>query len=424
MGAVMGSKHLKAIAVRGKKAIPVSQPERFGTLRREANIALKEDTLSLAMRQAGTAAVSDYLDYLGVMPKRYFTGDIFEGMDRVSGSTMANTILSKVSACHGCVIACGRRVKLDDGQERKGPEYETIAGFGPNLGIDDLEAITMLGEWCDRYGMDTISLSNTIGLAFLMFERGLMTKGDADGFELRWGDAEMVLGLVHQTAKREGFGELLAEGALALATRFGNPELAAQVNGLEVAYHDPRGASGMALVYATSPRGACHNQSDYFMVDLSQTVDELGIEFYERQAGAEKAANVARHQDWVTASNALVICIFANVPPKMVTDLTNAATGFELTIDEMLAIGERAWNLKRVINNRLGVGRSNDRLPGHLMTPLTGGGSADYVPPLDEMLNAYYMARDWDAKSGKPTAERLKKLDLEWANPDIWGGQS
>jgi len=424
MGAVLGSKHVKAIAVRGKNAIPVSQPERFGTLRRAANIALKEDTVSLAMRQAGTAAVADYLDYLGVMPKRYFTGDSFAGMDHVSGSAMANTILSKVSACHGCVIACGRRVKLDDGEERKGPEYETIVGFGPNLGIDDLKAITMLGEWCDRYGMDTISLSNTIGLAFLMFERGLMTKGDADGFELRWGDAEKALELVHLTAKREGFGELLAEGALALATRFGNPELAAQVNGLEVAYHDPRGSSGMALVYATSPRGACHNQSDYFMVDLGQTVDELGIEFYERQAGAEKAANVARHQDWATAGNALVICKLANVPPKMVTDLTNAATGFELTIDEMLAIGERAWNLKRAINNRLGVGRSNDRLPGHLMTPLTGGGSAGYVPPLEEMLNAYYRARDWDAKSGKPTAERLKKLDLEWVIPDIWGGQS
>jgi aldehyde:ferredoxin oxidoreductase len=196
--------------------------------------------------------------------------------------------------------------------------------------------------------------------------------------------------------------------------------MAAQVNGLELGYHDPRGSSGMALVYATSPRGACHNQSDYFMVDMGQSIDELGIEFISRQAGAEKAGFVATHQDWVTAGNALVMCVLANVPPQMVSDLCSAATGYDLTIKEMLAIGERTWNLKRVINNRLGVSRANDRLPKHLMTPLKGGGSAGYVPPIEEMLVAYYGARGWDSKTGKPKRERLKKLGLNWVVADVW----
>jgi aldehyde:ferredoxin oxidoreductase len=423
MGTVMGSKHLKAVAVRGKQTIPIAQPEEFATLRREANIALKSDTVSLALREAGTASIAGYLDYLGVMPKLYFTGDTFEGTEQISGSAMASTILRKVSACHGCVVACGRIVKLADGDERKGPEYETIVGFGPNLGIDDLEAITMMGEWCDRYGMDTISLSNTIGLAYLLFERGMLSSKDTGGIDFTWGDAEAAMKLVHMTAKREGFGEQLAEGSLALATKYGDPEMAAQVKGLEVGYHDPRGASGMALVYATSPRGACHNQSDYFMVDMGQSMEEMGIEYIDRHAGAEKAGNVARHQDWVTAQNALVICVLANVPGQMIADLASAAMGFDLTIEEMLAIGERAWNLKRAINNRLGVGREDDRLPKHLMTPLAGGGAAGYVPPLEEMIEAYYRARGWDPKSGKPTQERLGMLGLDWVIPHLWGAQ-
>lgn len=423
MGAVMGSKRLKAIAVRGNQSIPIADPERFGILRREANIALKGDALSSAFREIGTGAGAEYFDYLGTMPKRYYTGDVFEGIERVSGGGMAHTILKGVSACHACVVACGRRVQIAGGGQQKGSEYETMVGFGPNLGIDDLEAVTMLGEWCDRYGMDTISISNTIGLAYLLFEGGQLSEKDTGGIELRWGDAKAALELVHMTARGEGFGEQLAEGSLALAKKYGDPEMAAQVNGLEVAYHDPRGASGMALVYATSPRGACHNQSDYFMVDLGQTNEDVGVGFFERQGGAEKAGNVARHQDWCTALNSLVLCLLANVPAQMIVDLVNAATGFDFSIEEMLANGERAWNLKRAINNRMGIGRGNDRLPQHLMKPLAGGGAAGYTPPLEEMLEAYYAARGWDAESGKPTPERLRTLGLEWVIPEIWEGE-
>jgi aldehyde:ferredoxin oxidoreductase len=231
---------------------------------------------------------------------------------------------------------------------------------------------------------------------------------------------DVVEKLVKLTAQPQDIGDWIAEGALALARRFGVEEAAVQVNGLEVAYHDPRGASGSALVYATSPRGACHNQSDYFLPDLfGQTEESLGMEFFERHVGAEKAGNVAIHQNWRTVSNALVMCIFANVPPQTVLDLVNAATGHNYALEELLRAGERGWNLKRAINNRLGLTRANDKLPKGLLEPYQDGGSAGYVIPFDEMLSAYYLARDWDPSTGYPSPAKLESLGLDWVElPD------
>jgi aldehyde:ferredoxin oxidoreductase len=334
---------------------------------------------------------------------------------------MAETILSGVSACQACVIACGRVVTLDDGARRKGPEYETIVSFGPNLLVDDLAAITRLGELCDRYGMDTISLGNTIGLAFHLYEQGDITAKDTGRLELKWGDVEAIEKLIHLTAQREGIGEVLAHGSRFLGRYFGKEEEAVQVNGLEVAYHDPRGVSGMALSYATSPRGACHNQSDYFFVDWGHANEELGIEYIPRHAGAEKAANVARHQDWRTVYNALVMCIFANVSPQIQVDLINAACGYEWDVEDMMRCGERGWNMKRAINNRMGLTRKNDKLPKTLLEPLKEGGAEGYVIPFDEMIKAYYGARGWDPGTGRPTREKLESLGLEDVSNDLWG---
>jgi aldehyde:ferredoxin oxidoreductase len=270
--------------------------------------------------------------------------------------------------------------------------------------------------------MDTISLSNTMGLAFTLFERGVITVADTGGLALTWGDAAVVEQLVHQTARRQGFGALLAEGARVLGQRFGAEDQAVQVNGLEVAYHDPRGASGMALVYATSPRGACHNQSDYFLADLGQVESSLGLETFDRHAGAEKAANVARHQDWRTVCNALVLCFFANVPPENILELVNAACGLSWTVGDLLRCGERAWNLKRVINHRLGLRRANDKLPKPLREPYPDGGSAGFVPDFETMLTAYYAARGWDPATGYPTRQKLSNLGLDWVIADLYPG--
>lgn len=422
LGAVMGAKNLKAVAVYGKKAtLPLARSGVYAGLRSASNRTLKQDNQSQVMHELGTASAANYSEYLGALPARYYHQGSFNQVDNVSGANMSESILSGTSACHACVIACGRVVTLDDGVRRKGPEYETIISFGPNLLVDDLAAITQLGELCDRYGMDTISVGNTIGLAFYLYEQGVITQNETGGLKLRWGDVEVIERLIHLTARREAIGEVLAHGSRFLGRYFGREEEAVQVNGLEVAYHDPRGVSGMALSYATSPRGACHNQSDYFMVDWGNTNEEAGIGFFGRQDGAGKAANVARHQDWRTVYNALVMCIFANISPGTQVDLINAACGLHWGIQDMMRAGERGWNLKRAINNRLGLTRKNDKLPRALLEPYQDGGSAGYVIPFDEMIKAYYAARGWDLQTGRPKIEKLRSLGLEDVAKDLWG---
>jgi aldehyde:ferredoxin oxidoreductase len=412
---VLGSKNLKAIAARGSHKIPVAHEAAFNALRSSANLQLRNHTATTVLRELGSASSAEYFDFLGEMPKRYFTQGTFAGAERVSGSVMKETLLTGVSTCHACVIACGRKVKLPQTGEGKGPEYETLVGFGPQLLVDDLVAITRLGQLCDAYGLDTISMSNVIGLAYLLYADGKLTDTEAGG-PLRWGEASGAERLIHLTVTGDGIGGVLGQGARALGQHCGVPEWAVQVNNLEVAYHDPRGASGMALVYATSPRGACHNQSDYFMVDIwNEARDDIGTELFDRFDGAEKAASVARHQDWRTVNNALVSCVFAQTPAITLLELVNAATGFDYSLSEFLQVGERAWTLKRLINHRLGLTRANDMLPQALLTPLPDGNSAGFAPDLPAMLAAYYKARGWDAQTARPTSATLERLGLSWA---------
>ncbi len=422
MGALMGSKNLKAVAVQGHGKVPVADSARYALARSEANRALRSDSMTQVMRELGTSGAAEYFDYLGEMPKRYYHQGTYHEDMRVSGAAMKETILVGVSACHACVIACGRVVRLEDGQKRKGPEYETLVGFGPNLMLNDPVLATRLGELCDRYGMDTISMSNTIGLAFHLYEMGKITSQDTGGLELVWGNAAVVEPLIQMTVRRQGFGDCLADGALALGRHFGAEDEAVQVNGLEVAYHDPRGATGMALVYATSPRGACHNQSDYFFVDLGQVEVSLGMEFHDRRGGAEKAHNVAIHQNWRTVFNSLVLCIFSNVSPETVVSLINEACGYRWTINEMLCAGERGWNLKRAINHRLGLSRLNDRLPKTLIQPYHDclPRESCFVPEFDSMMKAYYEARGWDPETGYPTRQKLNGLGLDFVIEDLY----
>ena len=291
------------------------------------------------LHELGSAGGADYWDYLADMPKRYFQNGDYENATNISGASIAESILVGTSACHACVIACGRVVQLEDGEKRKGPEYETLAGFGPNLWYDDPVGITKLGELCDRYGMDTISTSNVIGLVFKLNQMGVISQEEAGNISLEWGNPASIEALIHLTAQREGLGEWIAKGSRELARHFGCEEEAVQVNGLEVPYHDPRGSSGMGLVYATSPRGACHNQSDYFLIDMGQVLTDLGMDSDDRQGGAEKALNVAIHQDWRTVANALVLCVFANVPVETVLELVNPACGLEWQVADLM----RCW---------------------------------------------------------------------------------
>ena len=421
MGAVMGAKNLKAVAVKGNGKVPVADPEKYASLRSNANHELKVDTYTTLMHELGTAGAADYLDYLAEMPKKYYQNGVYDKAVKISGANIAESILVGTSACHACVIACGRVVRLEDGEKRKGPEYETLAGFGPNLLFDDPNRITRLGELCDRYGMDTISLSNTIGLVFKLHEMGVLGT-EAGELALDWGYPDTIESLIHQTAQQEGMGAWIAKGSRELGKHFSCEEEAVQVNGLEVPYHDPRGASGMALVYATSPRGACHNQSDYFVIDIGQVLTDLGMKPIDRHAGAEKARNVAIHQNWRTVANSLVLCVFANVPAETLVDLVNAACGVDWDIEDLMLTGERGWNLKRAINNRLGITRMNDTLPKALTKPYSDhpAGADGYAPDLEKMLEAYYEVRGWDSRTGYPKRDKLISLGLEWLMEDLW----
>jgi len=250
---------------------------------------------------------------------------------------------------------------------------------------------------------------------------GGISKKEVDGISLDWGNPEIIEQLIYQTVKKEGIGEWIAKGARELGKHFGYEDEAIQVNGLEAPYHDPRGSSGMALVYATSPRGACHNQSDYYLIDIGQVLTSIGMEQFSRQGGAEKSRNVSIHQDWRTISNSLVVCTFANVPPESILDLVNAACGLDWSLKELILTGERGWNLKRAINNRLGLTRENDKLPKALLQPYADhpSGAVDFFPDLKNMLEAYYEVREWDQTTGYPKKEKLQSLGLDWLVEDL-----
>lgn len=422
MGAVMGSKHLKAIAVRGTGKIPLADEPTYKKLRVQSNKNLLEQNLTAVMKETGTAGSADYLQYLGDMPQKYWTQATFEGATNISGGEMANTILVGTAACQGCVISCGRVVDILEGPyathgKAKGPEYETICAFGSQLLVDDLPMITALGDRCDRLGMDTIAAGNTIALAYLLFDRQVLTAADTGGVELRWGDALPCFDLLEQISHREGFGALLAKGSRALAEACGVPELAVHVNGLDVPMHDPRAHTGQALAYLTSPIGASHNHSDYFMVEMGGSMEELDIPMTDRLVDEGKAGYVARHQYWRTVCNDLVICFFAVVSQAEIADLLTAATGETWDIPRMLQAGERAWNLKRMINLRLGWSPEMAKLPHLLLQPLPDGGQEGHVPDAAAMLREYHAASGWDLETGIPTPAKLAELGLDFSAP-------
>lgn len=423
MGAVMGSKNLKAIAVRGTGSLPLADQEGFHRLRVEANKALKDENMTAILHETGTSGAAEYLQMLGDMPQRYWTQAAFDGAEKISGAEMAQTILTGKTRCHACIIACGREVTIPDGAyatggKGKGPEYETISSFGAQLLVDDLAVITALGNLCDRLGLDTISAGNTIALAYLLFERGILTEDDTAGMVLQWGDAVPCFDLLRGIVERDGLGALLAQGSRSFAAHFGVEELAVQVNNLEVPMHDPRAFTGQALAYVTSPRGACHNQSDHFNVELGGSMDDVGVPMTERLEDGGKAHYVARHQHWRTVCNNLPVCFFAVVPPDTLVALLNAATGRSWELEALLLAGERAWNLKRAYNCRLGWTRAAEKLPQLLLEPLEGSGQMGHVPDMDLLLKEYYAACGWDSGTGYPLPEKLEALGLEFARQD------
>jgi aldehyde:ferredoxin oxidoreductase len=360
----------------------------------------------------------------GNLPIRYWTGAQFDEATNLSGVAMAETILTRSVPCYGCAVACGREVTLKDtpyGVEVvDGPEYETIAMFGAQLLVSDLAGVAYANHLCNRLGLDTISAGSSIALAVLLYDRGILTAADTGGLPLKWGDIEMACTLVEMIARRQGFGDVLAGGTKRIAARYGAEELAVHVNGLEPAAHDPRALSGMALVYATSPRGACHMQGDMYAVDMGLTIPEVGILPSGRFKTRGKARVVVNLQNWRTLYNSAIMCVFVNPTAPVLGRLLGAATGGSPDIAEWQRAGERIFNIKRAFNNRLGVRRGNDRLPQLLLRPLANG-SQGRTPRMESLLRDYYAVRDWDWESGKPARDRLITLGLPEVAEDLWG---
>ena len=425
MGAVMGSKNLKAIAVRaGKQKIALHDPAAFQAALRPAIEMLPDDNITQVWRAVGTSGSIDYLGLLGDLPVKYWTQATFD-FGKISGNTLAETILTGHATCHACVVACGRKVERAAGHalpHAEGPELETLVAFGSLMLNDDLNLITYIGSQCDALGLDSISTGSTIAFATFLREQGLVPASAFDRMNLRWGDLQQTLQLVYMIAQRQGLGDALAEGTRAFGARYGVEGLAVQVNGLELAMHDPRALGGMALVYATSPIGASHNQAEYYMVDASgKIVEELNITAIDRFQTQGKPANVVRHQDWRAVSASLVQCIFPNPPAKNTVEMLAAATGYDLTLSNVLSYGERIWNLKRALNIKLGyAARANEKLPELLLKPLADGGTEGHTVELEPMLREYYAYRHWDWETGKPRRDKLLALGMPEIAKELW----
>ncbi|MBE9472672.1 MAG: aldehyde ferredoxin oxidoreductase family protein [Chloroflexi bacterium] len=424
MGAVMGSKNLKAVGVRGSARVPLADPDGFKAVVREIIAGLDEDMQAISFQLAGTASGVDMLLMYGDMPIRYYQQGEWEGASNLSGVLMTDQYLNKGTACYRCPIACGRETRAPNyGLDKvDGPEYETLGAFGSLAMVDDLEAVIYAGHLCNVYGVDTISTGCTIALACEMFERGIISAADTGGLEIRYGDVQMTHRLIEMIAHRDGFGDVLAEGSAALAERFGVPELAVTVNRLEVPMHDPRAFVGLAVTYALSPRGACHMEGDMYGVDMGMgPALELGILPGDRfDATEEKGRIAARQQAWRNLYNAMILCQFQNPGVERVLAALNGATGWGLEADDLMTLGKRIVTLKRMLNMRRGLTRADDRLPDLLMQPLEGG-TEGMVPDVDVLLAGAYAEYGWDPETGKPTRETLEELGLGFAAGERWG---
>ncbi len=425
MGAVMGAKNLKAVAVLGHKQVPVADPEALNRALRDVLEFIEDDPSSIVFRLMGTANGVMLQADMGDMPSRHFAGDTFPDALDISGPIMSETILQRRASCFRCPIGCGRRTATTREPHAvpgiDGPEYETIASFGSLLDCSNLDGIAHANHLCNVYGLDTISCGVTIALAYQMFEAGVLSERDTDGLRLEWGEIAPAIALIPKIARREGFGALLAEGSLALARQFGVEDWAVHVKGLEVPMHDPRAIIGMALVYATSARGASHMDGDMFMVDLGQENAELGIYPGDRfEQSPEKVDTVIRTQNYNAFTNCLISCSNAFYGSHRWRAMVAAVTGRDISPAEVLAIGERIYNLKRALANRLGATRSDDRLPAPLLTPLPEGGTEGNVPDMARLLPEFYSQRGWDWDSGKPFFDKLQDLGLNYVANELW----
>ncbi|NLF02794.1 MAG: aldehyde ferredoxin oxidoreductase family protein [Anaerolineales bacterium] len=427
LGAVMGSKRLKAVAVRGTLGVKIADREKVNSV--SGWLRDNWPKLSQGLHDNGTADGLLDLDERGGLPTRNFQEGSFEGALKITGATMTDEILVERDNCFACPIACKRKVKTAGRHQTDpkygGPEYETLGALGSCCGIDDLEAIAYGNQLCNAFGLDTISAGVTIAWAMECFERGLLTTKDTDGLDLRFGNADAMVTLVERIARREGFGNLLAEGSLRAARQIGRgtERYAMQVKGQEVPMHEPRIKFGLDLGYAISPTGAdhVHNIHDTGFENAADLDDVRSIGILDplpaKSLGPEKVRLAAYWINRQMLHNSMGMCMFLPYRLWHLCDMVQGITGWNSSAFELLKVGERALAMARAFNAREGFDSEDDEPPWRFSTAFESGPAAGVKVPAEEVAEAielYYGMMGWDRDSGAPTRARLYELGIGW----------
>ena len=432
MGAVMGSKKLKAVAVRGRGGPAMADQARVRELAKYLVDNWK--TWAGALNDLGTANVVRGLNAGGGLPTRNFREGAFEHYEEICGETMRDTILVGRGTCYACPIHCKREVRVGEPWHVEplygGPEYETIAAVGSLCGVHDLGAIAKANWICNAQGVDTISVGTTIAFAMECFEAGLLSEKDTGGLRLTFGNAEAMVKMVEMIARREGLGDLLAEGVRRAAEQIGGraPEYAMHIKGQELPMHEPRLKQGMGIGYAVSPTGADHCHSIHDTLFTGQSLDLQRIKtmgFLEplpaRDLGEQKVRLHFYDSTWRHTLNTLVACLLVKWPYDKMTEVVNAVTGWNSSYMELHKVGERAQTLARIFNLREGFTSADDTMPRRIFSPFPSGPLAGVG--VDEDLHhkavvTYYQMMGWDAQ-GIPTPAKLAELNISWAGSEI-----
>lgn len=435
LGAVMGAKRLKAIACGGNQQINLADKDAFRDIAKRQIDFLDESLLKVGFETFGTNMVSDMVNVRGGYPTRNWQHGVFDQIDEVNAEALTNKVLIKGVNCFACPIACGRLTEIREGKwqkhEGEGPEYETTNVFGALCGISDINAITMANYLCNHFGLDTISTGATIAFAMECYEKGILTKEDTGGLEIKFGDTEIIVDLVDKIAQREGIGDLLAEGTRIMSEKLGqgSQRFAMHVKGLELPAYDPRAAKICGLGYVTASRGGDHItayvQGPTFIDVPFLVVDDSHIKdpFIADPAEARILIDM---ENALTVFDAIGGCKFMGIllTAKDIAQLIASATGRDFSVADFRKTGERIFNLTRAYCYREGAGREADALPERLMEdPLPEGPARGMVidkGTLEMMKDAYYQFRGWDKLLGIPTPEKLAELYLDDLSPDLW----
>ncbi|MFW9827545.1 MAG: aldehyde ferredoxin oxidoreductase family protein, partial [Candidatus Thorarchaeota archaeon] len=422
MGAVMGSKKLKAITVRGPKMRYIAaNSEKFKLAVKKAKKHIMDSYITEMWSKFGTSGGIDTSNAYGDLPIKYWTLGKWDKAYKISGVTAANSIYTRQYYCFSCPIGCAHKAIVKQGDykmnfETEAAEFETVVGFGSLILNDNLESIQKANYLCNDYGIDTISGSSTIALIYYLFNNKKIKSEEIDGLEPKWGNIDIALEMIKKIVYREGIGNLLAEGSDAVGQHFNiSSDEIATVYGMEVPYHDPRHIYGMAIAYAlATPRGPCHESCDLFLVLLGSQLESYGIKMVEwKQDDKDMAIIGALTQDYRAIFNALILCNIADTLPETILDILNAAAGLRLSMADFKLMGERIYMIKRLFNLKMGITPEDDILPQILLKPFNEGGAKGKTPNFTNLKKAYYEYRTFDFSTGYPNHKKLESLGLD-----------